>query len=285
MDITDILTKRGIEYKKTNNPYEIVIACPSGEHEDRNPSLSYNLESNIFNCWSCGFKGGSTKFLQAIGEQPNLDLDTKQPYKIAKLRKKIDSILYQNSITIPEDAEPYLTPFREISTDIYKEFEAFTTNQQGLSDYLCFPIYQNGKLKFLEGRLLRDLPSQPKYYRRPQNITIKDILFPLDKVKSTNYVILVEGLFDLLNMWDLGYHNTLCTFGSTNFGRDKVKLLDSRGITRVDIMMDPDLAGEKAANIISSLLDTANIDSRIIQLPAGIDPGELTKKQAEAILR
>lgn len=285
MELIDILEKRGIAYKKTNNPAEILIICPSGEHEDRNPSLSYNLESNIFNCWSCGFKGGANKFLQAIGERPTLDLDTKQPYKIAKLRKKLDAIMEQDALKLPSDWKVFSEYYRGIPPTLYKEFDAFTTNELGLTDYICVPVYQHGKLKFIEGRLTKDLENQPKYYRRPQSVKVNDILFPLDKLKNTNYVILVEGLFDMLNMWYLGYTNTLCIFGASNFNKNKVKLLDNIGVTRVDIMMDSDLPGEKAAEKIANLLDDANIYSRIIKLPAGIDPGELTKKQAETILR
>jgi hypothetical protein len=39
----------------------------------------------------------------------------------------------------------------------------------------------------------------------------------------------------MLNMWQLGYKNTLCIFGATNFGRKKLEILDRIGVTRVDI--------------------------------------------------
>ena len=67
MDLVELLNTRGIEYKKTNNPTEILVSCTSGEHTDKSPSLSYNLEKNIFHCWSCGFSGGINKFMKSIG--------------------------------------------------------------------------------------------------------------------------------------------------------------------------------------------------------------------------
>ena len=88
--------------------------------------------------------------------------------------------------------------------------------------------------------------TKPKYYRRPQGASVSDVVFPLDKVKNTNYVILVEGIFDMLNMWQLGYHNTLCIFGASNFSRKKLEILDRIGVTRVDILMDPDAPGQMA---------------------------------------
>ena len=85
MDLVDLLNHRGIEYRKTNNPSEILISCTSGEHTDKSPSLSYNLEKNIFNCWSCGFSGGITKFMKSIGETVVLDVDSKQPIRSRNL--------------------------------------------------------------------------------------------------------------------------------------------------------------------------------------------------------
>ena len=89
MDLQELLDHRGIEYRKTNNPAEILIACTSGEHIDKSPSLSYNLEKNMFHCWSCNFSGGITKFMKSIGETVHIDVDSKQPYKIKKLKEKL----------------------------------------------------------------------------------------------------------------------------------------------------------------------------------------------------
>jgi len=285
MDLPELLTLRGIPFKKTNNPYEILITCTSGMHDDKNASLSFNLEKNIFNCWSCGFRGGITKFLQSIGEVQYLDLESKQPYRIKKLKDKLRAKVELDDIKLPDDRKIYLEEFRGIDAEIYRQFQAFTTNEMELTDYLCIPVFQHGKLKFIEGRLLRDLPNQPKYFRRPAKASVSDCLFPLDKIKNTNYVILVEGIFDAINMWKIGYTNTLCIFGTTNFGKKKLDILDNMGVTKVDIMMDSDAAGVKAAEKIAELLDSRNIFARIIKLPPGIDPGELSKQQAERVLK
>lgn len=284
-DLLGLLDRRGIEYRKTNNPEEILLYCTSGEHKDKSPSLSFNVEKNIFNCWSCGFRGGINKYLATIGELPIIDIDSKQPYKIKKLKEKISKKIEIDSIKIPEDRRVFSYDYRGISAETYRAFGAFTTEAYGLQDYLCIPVYQLGKLKFIEGRLLKDLDNQPKYYRRPARAEVKDCLFPLDKISNTNHIILVEGIFDMLNMWQLGFTNTLCSFGAGNFNKEKAKLLDNKGIIKVDIMMDSDRAGISAAEKIQNILDSRNIYARIIRLPPGVDPGELTKNQAEALLR
>ena len=285
MDLIEVLDRRGVEYKKTNNPTEILISCTSGEHVDKSPSLSYSLEKNVFHCWSCGFSGGVTKFLESIGEVTRIPVESKQPFKIQKLNNKIKAVIDFDEVKLPKTRQMFVGEFKNIKASVLKEFQAFTTEELQLHNYICVPIYQFGKLKFIEGRYMGQVASQPKYYRRPTKGRVGNILFPLDKVKNTNYIILVEGLFDMLNMWQLGYKNTMCIFGAANFGRAKLDLVDKIGVNRVDIMMDPDAPGQMAADKIQSLLDSKNIYSRIVKLPLGHDPGDITKDIAEAVLK
>ena len=88
----------------------------------------------------------------------------------------------------------------------------------------------------------------------------------------------------MLNMWQLGYKNTVCIFGANNFNKKKADMLDRIGVTAVDLLMDPDRAGQKASEKITNLLDTRNIYTRNILLPEGTDPGVLTEKQAKRII-
>ena len=88
----------------------------------------------------------------------------------------------------------------------------------------------------------------------------------------------------MLNMWQLGYKNTVCLFGASNFNKNKLDTLDRIGVTRVDIMMDPDTAGHIASEKIAKLLDTRNIYSRIIKVPVGKDPGSISQTEAKEAL-
>ena len=58
----------------------------------------------------------------------------------------------------------YSGEFKNIDARTMKEFQAFTTDQMGLQDYVCFPVYQFGKLKFIEGRLSKSIAGKPKYF-------------------------------------------------------------------------------------------------------------------------
>jgi DNA primase len=272
MDLLEVLDQKGIYYKKTNNPTEILISCTSGLHDD-----------SIFHCWACDFSGGSSKFLSSIGIVTKLPLESKQPYKIRKLREKLNQKIEYGNFSMPKNFRSIQDSYRNITIDILKFFNAFYTTEYGFEDYICIPIKQFGKLRFIEGRN-RFNNDKPKYYRQPTNAQISDVLFPIDKIKNKNHLILVEGLFDVINMWNLGYENAVCIFGTANFNIKKVELLEKLGVIKVSILMDGDDAGRRAAQRIKNLVEKVDIQSKIINLPYGKDPGDLLQTEIKFLL-
>jgi DNA primase len=285
MDLLTILQDRGVEYKKTNNPSRILIRCTSGLHQDNNPSLSYDLDKNVFKCWSCDFRGGGARFLESIGITTRVPVETKQSFKVEKLLQKIHAYTAKEGIRLPSNKTTVDFPFKGISEGVLSDFGAFTTQELGLEDYICIPVYQFGRLRFIEGRLRYADSKKPKYYRRPYGASTAQTLFPIDKIDKTSHVYLVEGLFDMLNMWQHGYRNVLCIFGTQSFGQPKIDLLDQIGVTRVTLLMDGDAAGSRAATSIKKILEVANISTETITLKENTDPGSLSKTELSQIIK
>jgi len=282
--IIEILDKKGIEYKKSNNPSEILVKCTSGLHDDSNPSMQYNLDKNIFHCWACNFSGGSSKFLASVGIHTKIPITSKQPYKIRKLREKLNQKIEYGSFVLPKNTRPVQESYRTISLETLKKFKAFYTSEYNMEDYLCIPVYQFGKLRFIEGRNKFSNNGKSKYYRQPQNAQSADILFPIDFISDKKHLILVEGLFDMLNMWEMGYTNTVCIFGTSNFSNKKIDILEKLGVVKVTILMDGDDAGKRAAKRIKGFLEKVDIQSKIVDLPYGRDPGDLQKTEINYLL-
>ena len=134
MDLVDLLNEKGINYKKSNNPSEILITCTSGEHVDKDPSLSYNLEKDMFHCWSCGFKGSKRKFLESIGISSEITFETKQAFKIQKLKNKLQKLIEANECNMPTEYRGWTQGFRGIDERTVKEFKMFTTSEMGFED-------------------------------------------------------------------------------------------------------------------------------------------------------
>jgi hypothetical protein len=285
-ELVTILEEKGIEYRKTNNPHEILIFCTSGEHEDKNPSLSFNLQKNVFQCWSCGFKGGINKFLSSVGiytpvNTAKNDISVKTAFLLEQVEKLRNST---NSIVLPTDREPFHHPYRVLPQDVMEAQQCFTTKQFGLDGYLCFPIFEFGKLKFIEGRLLNHTDGKPKWYRYPRSLDLSNTLYPLDKFKKNGTAILVEGLLDCLYLRNLGYKNTLCIFGTNGFTFVKGEILKNYGVANIVPLMDGDIAGQRAAERIEILCKRLKINCQKVTLDINRDPKEYSLPELKVLL-
>lgn len=287
LTLEEVLTEKGIYFiTNPNKPSEISVRCFSGMHEDKNPSLSFNLEKGVFNCFSCGFKGNTQQFFSGLGVTETPQVNSKIGVRLNKLRNKLDVIRNNSEVRLPEPNIKVTHSFKGISANTLKNFEAFFTDSSGFSEYVCIPIYQHKKLRFVEGRykVLNSTSEMPKYLRKPNGVSVSDILFPLDKITNFSHIILVEGLFDVLKLHDLGYTNSLCIFGTQNFNTEKAKLLDEYGCRKVTILMDGDASGKSAATKIQKLFDARNIETNTITLSDGLDPGSFNAETAEYYL-
>ena len=64
-------------------------------------------------------------------------------------------------------------------------------------------------------------------------------------------VILVEGVFDVMKLWEYGYFSCISTMGVT-IGDKQIEILIENGIKDVIIMPDGDQAGMKFSYLIFS---------------------------------
>ncbi len=284
--IVEILKNKGIDFEKTNDPNEIKIKCTSGEHEDRTPSLYYNLQKDKFQCWSCGFKGGSLQFLKSIGIDTPLNTAVNDiGVKKNLLQQRISKLLNNSTnLTLPEDKIPYAGSYRMLSQQEVIREQCFMTNSYGLSGYLCFPIFEFGKLRFIEARVLNEAEGKSKWTRYPSGIDMSNTLYPLDKFKKNGTVILVEGLLDCLYLRSLGYLNTLCIFGTNGFTFTKGEMLKNYGVVNVIPLMDGDRAGQAAVERIAILCQRLKLNCQRVQLDLDKDPKEYTLKELKSMI-
>ena len=164
-------------------------------------------------------------------------------------------------------------------------FNAFITTDYSLENYICIPVYLFGRLKCIDARRKIDDITIPKYTRKPEGISMSDIIFPIDKITKSTEVILVEGMYDMLNMWQHGFRNVLSIFGANSFNNKKAEILEKIGITRVILMFDGDVPGRSAMNKVENILEKRDILTRKIYLKNGEDPGSLDKDSLDYYLQ
>jgi len=216
MKVEDLLTREKLRYKSAGK--DVLIKCLNPEHQDTHPSMRIDKITGMFNCFSCGFKGNLfTHFNESV--------DT-VGIKVLQLKEKISGIL-NNEMLLPRGKEPFIRKHRGISGKTYEYFEAFSHD-----DYdgrIVFPIRDiTGRLLAVLGRYAFSEAS-PKYLFDPPQVELS--IFPARPEMYKETVIVVEGIFDVLNLWDKGIKNVVCTFGK-NMGETKNKLKRAKNINK-----------------------------------------------------
>ncbi|MBI2673792.1 MAG: DNA primase [Candidatus Zambryskibacteria bacterium] len=152
-------------------------------------------------------------------------------------------------------------------------------------DRIMFPLADsNGSIIAFSGRALAQ-ETEPKYLNSPDTIlfTKGEVLHGLDKAKDQirrkNYTVLVEGQIDLTLSHQSGIKNTVASSGTT-FTRMHLERL-KRLSPRIIIAFDGDPAGEKAAEKASFLGISLGLEVKVANLPTGLDPAEVIKKDPQ----
>lgn len=266
--VEDLLDKHNIFYRVSGN--DVLIKCLNPEHDDRNPSMRIDRILGIFNCFSCGYKGNLFKHYDVEVSVPGM--------KAEKLKRKLNEIRATGvGLQMPEGWVPFTKEYRGISASTYAKFDAFQHFDSNFSGRINFPIKDgSGRIIAFQGRdESGTLPN--KYMFTPKSIKLP--LYPL-VAPLQGKVILVEGMFDMLNLHDKGLTNAICCFGVNNFSNAKLNLLKISGVTGIDVLFDSDEPGEKAAEKIKKM--AGEFPVRIVKLKSG-DPGDMSLLQVSKL--
>lgn len=147
---------------------------------------------------------------------------------------------------------------------------------------LMIPIRRDtGALIGFGGRAL-DEGQVPKYLNSPETpiYTKGRTLYGLDVTKGAirkhNYCVLVEGYFDLAQVWQSGVAPVVASSG-TALTAPQARLL-KRFAGKIVLSFDPDAAGQGAAVRSSELLVAEGFQVNVALLPEGSDPDTYIRK-------
>jgi DNA primase len=274
--ILELLQKNGLAYSVSGRDY--LVKCLNPDHEDNNPSFRIDRISGAAHCFSCGFKTNIFKYFGVFTNPV--------PLKIANLKRKLDELKTANvAVVYPQGYTPWTKPFRGISVATLKHFNAFYTNQvEKLQDRIVFPIRDvTNQIKVFVGRHTLSNVN-PRYINYPSGVQLP--LFPSYLEEPSRSIVLVEGVFDMLNLYDKGIKNAICCFGTNtlqNSAKQKLLPFKAQGVTNIYILFDGDEAGEKAAKQLKPTLEEDDFIVEIVKLPDGVDPGELDQFDVTSI--
>jgi len=242
---------------------DCLVSCLNPEHADRNPSMRIDRITGIFQCFSCGHKGN---IFTHFGETPNYLQVRRELLKKIIQEKRSESI----GLAFPQGSVPYTGDWRNIKPETYKKFEAFQHHDPDYIGRVVFPVRNiSGRITAFNGR--HTTGGTPKYMISPAGAKMP--LYPVAEPIHGS-IILVEGIFDMINLHDKGLDNAVCCFGTKNINEDKLRMLSIQGVESVDIFFDGDTAGQDAALIVKEMCERVGMTSRNICFKDK-DPGGL----------
>lgn len=156
-------------------------------------------------------------------------------------------------------------------------------------DRIMFPIFNpSGRVIGFGGRGLDD-NVKPKYLNSPETPIFKkgESLYGLHQsreyIRRKQEVILVEGYFDLLNLFQQGF-NYICAPLGTALTEKQATLL-ARFAKKVNVLFDGDLSGIKAALRAIGMLISVQVDVYVTALPDNCDPDTVIKDRGAEVLK
>lgn len=275
--VETLLLEKHIAY--TTSGKDFVIKCLNPEHIDNNPSLRVHKISGLGHCFSCGFKFNLFKHFGVIHNF--------QTIKVAEILNKIEKIFSESvGLNFPKGHITWSRDFRNISAKTLISYEAFT--HKDFEDRIVFPLRDGtNKIRAFIGRLIHTNYGQ-RYDIKPHGATLP--LFPYNYQPYNGEIILVEGIFDALNLIDHGIKNVVALMGVNGISeknyREKVTQFKLKGVTKILLMLDSDEAGRKQTEQLKNWLTSTNIITDTIELPReDSDPGDLSAEEISELIK
>lgn len=302
-DIDSYLSDHGATQIQAN---EYALTCPICGKENK---LIVNITKKTWHCWVCeeyGFNsegkriplvgaGGIISLIQLLdncSKQHVLTLLKTEGFFGAVDINKLDLVLIDQIISNDLEASaisppdywapittelPYMTK-RGITVEDARNFGLSYCYMGRYANRLIFPVWENGKLVYYQGRAMYEAVPGSKFIKslnppkQANSAVSSEVLMNLDTAKKFERVAIVEGPIDCVHTG----LDSVCTFGKKISFVQILKLVLA-GIKKIDFMWDGPSATEpygalhemiQASNLMSGLFE----DIKIILLPQN-DPG------------
>ena len=297
--LLDYLRSRQWHARRAGHPQEFVGLCPF--HQESKPSFYVNAVKNLFYCHGCGRGGDLIRFLQlslGLSFRQSVEHLKRELGQVANPSAELleqTSAFYQCQLQRHAEGVQYLAQRGLRDPDLIQElgigyapggnllrhlassgYPLDLLLQAGLINGRChdtfcrrviFPCSQQGRVINLYGRSI-GAAFPHRFLPRP-----KGGLFAWEAVNQFSTIILVEGLFDLAVLWQAGFRNTTCAFGTHLTTAQLCQLCDRSG-RQLYIAFDRDAnhAGQQSAATLAQELQDAGLKVCIAELPEGQDP-------------
>lgn len=304
VSLEDILRHYGLMGKFRRSKDELIGLCPF--HEETTGSFHASMTKNIFHCFGCQRKGDILDFV-ALTE----GVDARQAaFIIQEWFRVLSGAISRSEMPDPENqavvsggldeagGENPLLAFRLRDLDpnhpylVARGLEKETIEYFGLGycsrglmrGRVVIPIQnERGELVAYSGRYPGDPPKgQPKYLL-PSGFRKSQVVFNLNRaseIAKENGLVVVEGFFDVLRVWQSGFHQVVAIMGSSLSERQRDLLVAAVGADgKISLLLDQDDAGRAG---VSQCLEglSSQVFVKALAMPnEGDQPDFLSKEQ------
>ena len=254
------LDKAHINYIHSGEGY-IVAQCLNPKHQDRNPSFSINLEEGYGKCFSCGFSINSNYWLEDMtgAEIEKLkDEIYKSTVKKRLYKKELEAKLedYRELPELPPSTGDIKRTYRGITVETYKELGAYGCKSGKYKDITGAEKYIKNRIIFpmksLDGRVCafnsRSIDGAIPKYLYSKGFQPKFNMYPYYTELKKDYIVLVEGIYDAISLYQDGIQTHFNSGLAYNFSQEKLVKFMELGIETIYVMFDEDIRGIEASN-------------------------------------
>lgn len=304
--IVDLLKYLGAsKIKDREGKRDIMFTCTV--HGESNPSAGINVETGVFNCFSCHASGGiESLVMQSLPEEfktyydvdkfimkrYGVDLSLYDFQSAKELRRYEDEVEAPKRIELPPS---FIAPYKS-GKETYKYFfdrgftketlANFKIGRDLISKTVTVPLYYaDDVLAGVVGRYIDPNRRKNERYKIYAPTNTGDLVFPANKCEPINGVlIVVEGLLDALYMHQLGYTNTFATLTNAISNKQLRWLKTKHAHTLLD-MTDNDDMGLLATDILNKKVTFMTVKTIRDLYPEGCkDPQDMTKDQVDKMI-
>lgn len=204
MTVLDYIKSKGWNYhiaERSQSGTQYVMQCPfcHGDGE----KFAINANTGAYNCLhenACGVKGGFEKLQKEMGDKPErLEHPGEKYVKIKENKIKYNKPTGK-TFPLKERARSYLNNKRKLTNETIDYFK-ISTGEKG---EIVFPHIKNGEVVNLKHYIPAYNDNKKKMW---QEENCEPILFNMDNVEGSNYLIITEGEIDCMTLFQYGFRN------------------------------------------------------------------------------
>ncbi|MFC1712831.1 CHC2 zinc finger domain-containing protein [Candidatus Poribacteria bacterium] len=306
----------GLTERKNN---ELVGYCPIHDENQYNKnSFCVNTEKNVFNCFACGAHGNILDFVaqmedvdirkaglliqewfnltpaKKLARKEKPDRPPVKPEKTAAGSETPDSgaAAVNPPLTFElkdlDQNHPYLKE-RGLEKETIKEFGIGFCKRGLMKDRIAIPIHNtDGELVAYAGRWPGEPPDGEPKYMLPPKFQKHLILYNFHRpseLAGEKGLILVEGFFDTMKLWQAGCKNAVALMGTSLSDEQAQLLIEALSPDgTLILMLDPDEPGISTTKEIAERLIT-KLYIKVIDLRVdGIEADRLPEERIRELL-